>query len=312
MTLNTLWDLWQAEGYDAVCAAPLTDPLDHFYRALLAFGTDDFAQAAADARAAAALNPDSLVYAHATTYLERVLAQGKTNVYVDGTAFAAFIRGGGNVGLYTSTSAALRSVYERHSALHLLDIGVGDGMALLPALTGSVRQVDLVEPSEAMLAHTTQALAEQGIAHQAANQTVQAFMEQEQGRWDVIQATYSLQSVPPTERGAVFEWLRVHGDQVLIAEFDVPAFTGTFAPDHVQYVVARFERGLGEYEGDLVAQGFLMPVMFGYFDQSAARTNWEEPIQNWCTALRAAGFEQVQTTRLFEYFWADAYLINAR
>ncbi len=87
-----------------------------------------------------------------------------------------------------------------------------------------------------------------------------------------------------------------------------------FGPDRVRYVLSHYENGLAEYDGDggLVAQGFLMPVMFGYFDRSAARTNWEGPIQEWVAGLRAAGFEQVTLEKLYSYFWADSYLIVAQ
>jgi hypothetical protein len=87
-----------------------------------------------------------------------------------------------------------------------------------------------------------------------------------------------------------------------------------YGPDRVQYVIERYERGLAEYDGDggVVAQGFLMPVMFGYFDRTAARTNWEGPIQGWENALHTAGFQTVRRHKLFAYFWADAYLLDAR
>ena len=45
-----------------------------------------------------------------------------------------------------------------------------------------------------------------------------------------------------------------------------------------------------------------MPVLFGYFDRTAARTNWEGPIQGWADDLRAAGFTTVQT-RLLSPYW---------
>jgi hypothetical protein len=168
-----------------------------------------------------------------------------------------------------------------------------------------------------MLARTTVALDQRGISYHAANTTIQAFMDSETGQdgsWDIIQATWSLQSVPPEERGPIFAWCRAHGERLMIAEFDVPDFSATFDPERVRYIVMRYERGLLEYLDDegLVAQGFLMPVMFGYFDRGAARTNWEGPIQGWVDDLRAAGFEDVRTRKLLDYFWADAYLIGAQ
>lgn len=315
-TLDDLWPQAQAHGYAGVCDADPPGALEHLYLALLAFGEDKFAEAAQHARAAARCQPDSRVFVQAVVYLERLLERGKAGVYLDGEAFAAFIRGGGNVPLYAALSEALRAQYAAHESLALLDVGVGDGLALLPALTDAIARLDLLEPSAAMLARTSSALAARGVAHTAHNMTLQAFMQSDsgqRGQWDIIQATWSLQSIPPDERAACFAWLRAHGDRALIAEFDVPQFAALFAPDRVRYVVDCYERGLAEYDGDgeQVAQGFLMPVMFGYFDRSAARTNWEGPIQAWADGLRAAGFERVTLHRLYAYFWADAYLIAA-
>lgn len=317
MTLEPLWAQLQAQGYASVRDIVVETALEHFYKALLAFAEDDFIHAAQFARAAAEIEPESRVYTQAVHYLDRLIEHGKGGVYVDGEAFAAFIRGGGNVYLYAAVSDALRAQYEQHESLSLLDIGVGDGLALLPALTGNIRQLDLLEPSDAMLGRTSATLDARGVAHSTTNATLQTFMAQNAGKsvhWDVIQATWSLQSIQPEERPAIFAWLREHGDRVLIAEFDVPEFSAMFGPDRVRYVLSHYENGLAEYDGDggLVAQGFLMPVMFGYFDRSAARTNWEGPIQHWIAGLHAAGFAQVTLEKLYSYFWADSYLIMAQ
>jgi len=317
MPLDELWQDYRTHGYARLRAAVPSQALDWFYLALVASGEGDIPRAAHCAQEAARLQPASRVYAQGAAYLARVWDAGKTGVYVDGTAFAAFIRGGGNIGLYAAVSAALRAVYAGYASFRLLDVGVGDGLALLPALVPQLTGLTLVEPSEAMLGKTLEALKEQDVACQSANMTLQAFMDTPQGQrdqWDIIQATWSLQSIPPDERPEVFAWLRAHGRRVLVAEFDVPDFPAMFAPERVRYIIARYERGLAEYDGDggLVAQGFLMPVMFGYFDRSTARTNWEGPLQGWIAALQAAGFERVTARKLFDYFWADAYLVDAR
>ncbi|MBN1201874.1 MAG: class I SAM-dependent methyltransferase [Anaerolineae bacterium] len=314
MALESLYEQYRADGYAGVRDAQPSEALEQFYVALLAFGEDRFADALAAARRAADLEADNLVYTHAVTYLQRVLDQGKAGVYVDGEAFAAFIRGGGNVGLYAAASSALKAVYGQYEALSLLDVGVGDGLALLPALTDAVTHLGLVEPSEAMLARTCAALEKRGIAYHAANTTIQHYIQAGASTWDVIQATWSLQSLPPAERPPVFAWMRQHGARLLIAEFDVPDFADLFAPERARYIVAHYENGLAEYadDGGLVAQGFLMPVLFGCFDRSAARTNYEGPIQGWIDDLRAAGFTTVDKRLLFRYFWADSYLIDAR
>lgn len=314
MALESLWELYRDAGYAAVRGAPRADALDHFYLALLAYSEEDFAQAAASARAATGQQPSSDLYAQAARYLARVQTEGKAAVYVDGEAFAAFTRGGSNVELYAQASQALHDVYEEYESLRLLDIGVGDGLALLQALTQNITRLDLVEPSEAMLAQTTRQLDAWHVPYRAHAMTIQEFMKANGATWDVIQATWSLQSVPPADRPGVFAWLRSHGARVLIAEFDVPEFSALYEPARVRHILNRYDEGLAEYTGDggLVAQGFLMPVLFGYFDRSAARTNYEGPIGAWAEALHAAGFDEVETRALYPYWWADAYLIDAR
>jgi hypothetical protein len=291
-------------------------PLDLLHAALEAFGAGDLPGALALCRRAAAMDPASLVLAAAVPYLERVLAQGKQGVYVTGEAFGAFVRGGGNVRLYQATTAALAAAYaELPAGGRLLDVGVGDGLALLPAIDAHVASVTLVEPSGPMLAAATAALTARGVAHDAFHGTLQAFAGARQGeRWDLAEATFSLQSIPAAERGPLLAWLRAASPRLLIAEFDVPRFAATLDPARVRHVVERYERGLAEYAGDggVVAQGFLMPVMFGYFDPTRDRTNEEQPIEAWIDDLRAAGFTRVERRRLDAYWWADACLLDAR
>jgi len=315
--LETLWQRYAAGGYAAVRDVTPAGADECFYLALIAFAESEADRAAHWATAAAERRPQSRVYTQAAAYLARVIQAGTARVYDDGTAFAAFIRGGGNVGLYAALSAALRAIYDENESLRLLDIGVGDGLALLPALSPAVTRLDLVEPSAALLAATRAALEARGIAHWAHPQTLAEFMvsaDGQRGQWDVIQATWSLQSIPPDERPAAFRWLRAHGARAVIAEFDVPQFAAPLSAERVRYFVTRYERGLAEYDGDggLVAQGFLLPVFFGAFDRTAARTNWEGPIQGWSDDLRAAGFVQVTARPLYRYFWADAVLLDAR
>lgn len=289
------------------------EPRDLFSLALQAFGQGDIAQAVTYTHQAAAAEPDNAVFVEAVTYLRRVEQVGKQHVYVAPDAFTAFIRGGGNIPLYEATSAALGAVYRDYATLTLLDIGVGDGHALLPALTPNIRQLDVLEPSPALLEEVHLRLTERNVPHTAMGSTLQAFAQHATGVWDVIQATYSLQSIPPTERLPLLGWLRSHGQRLLIAEFDVPNFPAMYAPEHVQYMLDHYARGLAEYDAnrDLVAQGFLMPVLFGAFDPTVARTNYEQPIQMWQDELHTAGFRNVAAQPLYEYWWAMAYLIDA-
>jgi hypothetical protein len=308
--------------------------LDIFRNALIAYGGEDYAAALRLAQQAAQADPTNAVYAAAIAYLQRVMREGKAHVYVSPEAFAAFIRGGGNVPLYANTSAALKRVYESYASLSLLDIGVGDGLALLPALMPNVHHLDVLEPSLAMLNQTTAALNARGIDHRAINATVQQLMasslspwgrgQGEGAEWDVIQSTYALQSLRPEERPRVLAWLRAHGQRLLIVEFDAPDFQhpsqgsepceGLATPERVRYFVEHYQRGLAEYadDGGMVAQGFLMPVFFGGFDPGEARVNWEMPIAEWTRLLREAGFAEVQTETVYDYWWATAVVVDAR
>lgn len=300
-----------------------------FVQAVEAWANEDFERAAREANHAFEQEPDHLVYGEAAAYLDRVLQKGRENVYVSPRGFRAFIRGGGNIHLYEATSAALKQVYESAGPLALLDIGVGDGLALLPALSENIRQIDLVEPSAELLAQTEAALEKRGVPHRAFNLTLQQFeaqpagQSQGQGQWDIAQATFSFQSVPPAERLAALRWLRERTKRMLIVEFDAPSYVGAaqpedfLSPQRIDYVVTHYQRGLAEYDNradddSSVAQGFLMPVFFGYFDRSANRTNWEIPTQGWADLLREAGFAQLDIRPIFDYWWAPARLIGAR
>ncbi|MCB0154609.1 MAG: class I SAM-dependent methyltransferase [Anaerolineae bacterium] len=314
MPFEPMWQSYQKEGFSAASQTMPPTALETLYLAILAFSEQRYNEAADLARQAANLAPADLLYKEAATYLDRVANEGKQNVYVSGEGFAAFIRGGGNIPLYEQTSAALRRVYEEYDSLSLLDVGVGDGLALLPALTSNVRQLHLLEPSAAMLEKTVAALKARGVPAEATCATLQEFAASHTGQWEVIEATYSLQSLSPSERPGILKWLHEYGRRLLIAEFDAPPVSEIGSPAQVAYILARFQHGLAEYAGDggLVAQGFLLPVMFGNFDRTAARTNYEQPLAQWVADLKTAGFQTVETRLLYPYWWADAYLIEAR
>jgi hypothetical protein len=288
--------------------------INTFRDALKSYGQQDIAHAHTLAQKAAEAEPQNAVYVAAITYLQRVQRDGKSNVYVSPEGFSAFIRGGGNVPLYQNTSVALQGIYASYESLSLLDIGVGDGLALLPALTANVRRLDVLEPSLAMLNQTSAALSARGIDHRAINTTVQQLMQTDIGNYDVIQSTYALQSLRPEERLQVLKWLRAHASQLLIVEFDAPDFADMYDAQRVRYFVEHYQRGLAEYadDGGLVAQGFLMPVFFGGFDPTEARVNWEMPIADWVVLLHEAGFADVRTDPIYDYWWAGAYLVDAR
>ncbi len=95
-----IWQQYTHAGYEAVKTLSPHSAFDVFYLASLAFGGNDPAFAAECAYVAAEKAPQHTVFQHASTYLQRVLLKEKLNVYIDGEAFAAFIRGGSNRFLY--------------------------------------------------------------------------------------------------------------------------------------------------------------------------------------------------------------------
>jgi hypothetical protein len=315
--LSDLWDLYRTGGFEAAAraTAPSRDGL--LYLALLAFSDERYAEATAFAERAARASPEDLLSRAAAAWLARVAREGKRNVYVSAEGFGVFIRGGGNVPLYQETSAALARFYPSEP-FELLDIGTGDGRALLPALTPSVRRVTLVEPAAPLLERTTQALAARGVRFEPFSGRLQEFVAEpgmQERRWEVAQATFSLHSLPPSARPELLSWLRSRCGVLLLAEFDAPRMDEPLKPELVRHVLERYRVGLAEYVGadfETVAQGFLMPVLFGYVDRSATRTTFEHPIADWEQQLRAAGFTRVERVELYPYWWAPASLLVAR
>ncbi|KXK22682.1 MAG: type 12 methyltransferase [Chloroflexi bacterium OLB15] len=286
---------------------------EYFGEAVNAFADGDLNAALTYIREAAAHDPENLVYAASVTYLENRLAKGAANAYASPEGFREFVRGGGNIPLYENTSAALRAVYRQYTAFSLLDVGTGDGLALIPALTSTISRLDVVEPSAALLENLEAQLQQLGQIYRAFHGTLQGFAANSSDHWDVAQGTYSLQSLPFEERPHMLRWLREHSDRLLIVEFDAPDFRNPLAPERIQHVLARNQLGLAEYAGnEVVIQGFLMPVMWGYFDRATGRLNYEQPVPAWVQQLGEAGFKQVTTELIYPYWWASAYLIDAR
>jgi SAM-dependent methyltransferase len=238
------------------------------------------------------------------------------SVYDRPAAFAAFIRGGGNVGLYQSTSAALAAEYAAHGVSALLDIGCGDGTALLPALDRRpVPRVDVVEPSVELLAVTARGLtARAGVTATTTGTTVQAFLRDlpPDRRWDLAQSTFALHALETTERTAVLAQLAGRVRRIAVVEFDVPDLPPR-GPAALAFLADTYERGLAEYtaDRDLVAQGFLMPVLVGQLAPGATRSTWEQPAADWAAQLTAAGFSGVSVRPVFDYWSSPAFLVTA-
>ena len=210
-------------------------------------------------------------------------------VYDQPAAFAAFIRGGGNVPLYGAVADALASLYAAQQPPRLLDVGCGDGTALIPALSRSAHipaHIDLVEPSAALLEAAVTGIRAAGIhaAVRAWHMPVQGFLAElpDGASWPMVQSTFALHTLPAAERPAVLAQLCPRAGLLAVAEFSVPDLSPG-SPAHLRFLAETYERGLAEYgaDRDLVAQGFLMPVLAGQLAPGAVRATWEQPSWGW-------------------------------
>ncbi len=242
-------------------------------------------------------------------YLE---TQGSEGVYTTPAGFEAFIEGGGNVPLYQAVSAALAELYDQHRPASLLDIGSGNGRALGPALQAADHRpvrVDLLEPSEALL----KAALEKISAHRTFSSTVQEMLDQvePETRWDIAQSTFALHNLTYDERTEALTRLRPHVGLLAVVEFDVPEYAPA---ERLQVLAETYERGLAEYQADrdLVAQGFLMPVLVGQLLPGAQRVTFEQTSGRWQAQLLEAGYRQVEVKPLYEYWSSPAFLVTAR
>lgn len=272
-------------------------------------GDRDTARACAER--AATFDGDSEFARLLARYVADPAGQG---VYDLPAAFRAFIRGGGNVELYERTSAVLRAAHAQFRPQSVLDVGVGDGLALLPAVPDGLTHLDLVEPSASLLEETVAALVGRGVPHRAHRSTVQQFARDHDGAcWDLVQSSFAMQSLPPADRGEVLGWIVRHTRVFVLVEFDVAEVRCPFEPEWFRRCVSRVERGLREYgphDRGLVGLGFVLPVILGHFD-TAARTNYECSIHDWQRELREAGFTDVLARKLHDYWWEPAYVVEA-
>jgi hypothetical protein len=244
---------------------------------------------------------------------------GTTGVYDAPRAFRVFIQDGGNRALYEATSVALADSYRRRRPTSLLEIGPGDGHALLPALDAAASSaptsITLAEPSPALFDECRDRLSERGFALDpgVGPQSIQAVLGADPTRrWDLAESTFALHAVPPDQRTQVLHQLAERTERVVLAEFDVrlpPPGTA----EHLRELAVRYERGLAEYqdERDLVGAGFLVPVLLGQLEPGAVRSTWEQSADEWAVQVSAAGFADVRVEPLADYWWSPAFVLTA-
>ena len=312
---------------EGICESYLEDPqyvrgeipaqgfLDNCYRAILSY-REGFLEAARNYLGLALeSNPRSLVASELDKYLAQKKSSGRDAIYVTPNGFNRFIRGGGNIELYENLIQLLRRLNAQNNGLKLLDIGAGDGRALLPSLTANVDSVDIIEPSKQMLSGLCAALDERQINYRSFNDPLQEFVREERERWDIIQATYSIHTIPIEERKTMLEWICRHGKTFVFTEFDIPEFASPCKPDSFRYYFEKYETGISEYEEgeerDVVAQEFLIPVLLGNLHKDDNRVTFEQTMDYWKSDLKSVGFQNIELTLISSYWWADSYFVKA-
>jgi hypothetical protein len=272
--------------------------------AALAAGKDD------DARAVLTRARNTSPMARAL--LRAVAVGSEANAYDAPRAFEVFIRGGGNMALYRAVSTLLAATYDRYRPVDMIDIGAGDGMALLPAIATAAyppRHVDVVEPNPRMFAR----LGEAFPLHAGYNQSFEEFAGNLKPgrRWQLAQSTFALQSVPPHARVTALRKLAAHVDRLVIVEFDVPDLAAG-SPELYESLATRYELAATEQgdNADLVATGFLAPMLLGQL-RAATPSNWEQPVDAWVQELLASGFRAVEVQHVHDYSWSPAMCITA-
>jgi hypothetical protein len=291
---------------------PDSDPLDDVVLALELAARGDTDGAAEAARLAA--ERGSLLGRAVHTFLVGVSADGD-DVYAFPEAFQAFIRGGGNVELYRATSAFLATGFPGvHS---LLDIGVGDGLALVRALAQATmpEQIRLLEPSAEMVARAAEGVRTvTGRDPVVDGRRLQDLVADDS--WeavDLAEATFALHTLPPDTRSEALAALAPRVGRLQLVEFDVH-LPEPGSLEHTRELVARYEIGLAEYDDtrDLVAQGFLVPVLLGQLAPGAVRATWEQPAAAWAEQLTGAGFTDIEIVPVADYWWSPAFGLRAR
>jgi hypothetical protein len=296
-----------------------------FYQTILHYAGGDLDAAIAAAQSIAG---EGELYAQAARWLAKVAQDGEIGAYLDADAFAAFIRGGGNIALYNAVETLVATAWADYRPATILDIGPGDGKVIAGALHRTRLQpraiFDLVEPAANLLPKAVEQISQYApqVEIRSFNGTIQSFVAgaPATARWDLCQATWSMQNLSPAERTPLFPWLRERCATLLMAEFDVQTETyPLLSPQRIRLIHDKYVAGIAEYTGKMdpvleerVKQGFLMPILFGYFRSGAGRSTCEQTIGQWMDDIETGGFRDVQRKLIYPYWWSDAYLLIAQ
>jgi hypothetical protein len=298
---------------------------DAFYRSVCCYAEGDLQGAVVAARSIADLGE---LYAQAARWLERAAQDKEAGAYRNADAFAAFIRGGGNVAMYHALEKMVAVEWDSHQPARILDIGPGDGRVIIGGLKRTqVRPLpgfDLVEPAAELLSRALEKLSGHSppVRARGFGGTIQSFVDEvsHETRWDLCQATWSLHNLSSTQRAPILRWLGERCQTLLVAEFDVETeLHPQLSIDRVRLIHDRYLAGVAEYTGHMdpileerAKQGFLMPTLFGYFRPDDSRSTYEQSIEAWMAELEAGGFRTIGRKLICHYWWADAYLLAAQ
>ena len=300
------------------------DPFEAFCAAVRHFAKGELERAA---HRADEIAPPGDLYAQAARWLDRAARGAEGGAYSDPEGFSAYGRGRSAQAFLEARVELLTGEWRGATPATVLDVGVGDGVVLARAVerAGLVHPptFDLVEPASGLLARASSAME---ALHPRPPMRVHAASIQdfaaraaEGDRWDLAQALVSLQSLERAARAPVLARLRTRADRLIVAEFDVTlGRLDLLSRERIRRVHDRYLEGLAEYADPVDAdtrekavQGFLMPMLFGYFAPGEARSNDEQPIEDWARELEGAGFAIERCEPIAEHWWAAPCAIVA-
>lgn len=206
----------------------------------------------------------------------------------------------------------LRDIYKDYRGLSLLDIGSEWGTFLVPAMTSSVEEVTLVDPSEISLDRAMAKLAESGILGHPYAEAFQDAITCLRGPWLVAQAIFSLQMIPSDDRPKVLRWLARHADRFLVIEYDVPLAKDLIPAARIAWVLTRYCDAVDGW----VSQGFEVQIdrmVSNFFRRflSGGEVDYEQPLASWEIELASGGFKSIRRHHLVDTWWASAWLLDA-